>query len=122
MVILYVIKMSSWDDTLCELVKAISEHTNCRKRSVGCIIYNVKTDEVVARGCNEHIDGICDCLDSKERKGTAIHAEVMAITDLNSNENKDDLIAYVTHKPCCNCASALDNYVKEVRYRSQHVS
>jgi len=114
--------MTSLDDTLWELTNAIGNHSNCRKKSVGCIIYNTKTDDVVARGCNEHLDGICDCFDSKERKGTAIHAEIMAINDLDKSIPKEDLVAMISHKPCCNCASALDNYVKEVRYRSQHES
>ena len=112
--------MGNLDSVLWELLNAIAQHSGCHKKQVACLVYNVKTGEIVARGYNEHRDGVCDCLDKPGVKGTAVHAEVMAMTDLSGNENKDDLIAYVTHKPCCNCASALDNYVREVRYRSQH--
>ena len=93
----------------------VSKISNCKDRQVGCVIFNKNTQLVVGIGYNTHPDGICDCDTTK----TAQHAEVMAIKNLEGENLKEDLIAYVSHKPCCGCASELDAVVFEVRYRSQ---
>ena len=108
--------MSNLDDTLWGLVNALGKHSECLDKKVGCIIYNTKTNEVAARGWNMHLDGVCDCDTTK----TAQHAEITAIHDLYLPTVKEDLIAFINHKPCLACSKALDEYVSEVRYRSQH--
>ena len=112
--------MSNLDDTLWSLTYAIAKHSACRKKQVGAVIYNTKLDKVVGRGCNEHEDGICDCLDSKERKGTATHAEAVALADMGNNYPREDLVMFISHAPCAACKSLVETLVKEVRYRSQH--
>ncbi len=112
MVILYVIKMSSLNDTLYSLVDALSNTTNCMKRRVGTIIYNKITDEVVGRGFNWHENGVCDC----SSESTSKHAEIAAIDDIDTKHNRSDLVAYVNRRPCENCHKALMRHVKEIRY------
>ena len=99
-----------WDE-----LKTEAKKTNCKKRGVACIIYNKVTKEVVGIGHNNHPDGLCDCGSTR----TALHAEQMAVKNLWGTHNKEDLIAFINHAPCYNCARVLDTYVSEVRYRSQ---
>jgi deoxycytidylate deaminase len=97
------------------VIDALGSFTNCEKRRVGCVIYNVKTGRIVGKGWNVHLNGICDC----HTKKTAQHAEISAILDMTEEYDAKDLVAYVSHKPCANCASVLKDAVLEVRYRHQ---
>jgi len=110
---------SSLEETLWSLVDALSKRTNCKKRAVGCIIYNTKLQEVVAKGWNIHLDGVCDCLNTEGKKGTAQHAEITALHDMLGPYKREDLILFVNHAPCANCKSEIETVVHEVRYRSQ---
>ncbi len=112
--------MHSLSDTLWELTNAIAKNSACRKKQVGAVIYNTNLGEIVGRGYNEHEDGICDCLDNKERKGTATHAEVVALSDMEGSYPREDLVMFINHAPCASCKSLIETLVKEVRYRSQH--
>ena len=97
------------------LVYLQAEETNCKDRQVGCVIYNTKLNEIVGKGINTHPDGVCDCSTTK----TAIHAEVNAVNSMQETFDRKDLIAFISHAPCCNCTQVLSTTVSEVRYRSQ---
>ena len=97
---------------LWNLAKAIGEKTNCKKRSVGCVIFDEVTGDVEAVGHNVHENGKCDCSTTK----TALHAEIEALANLPKDVESTNLIAMVTHRPCDQCNAALAERVKEVRY------
>ena len=104
---------------LWQLLDAEANKTNCKKRKVGCVIYNTSTEKVVGAGYNYHENGICDCIPGPS---TAKHAEIVAIDNIDvtdANFNKDECIALVNRKPCDNCNKALNKVVYEIRYRSQ---
>lgn len=101
-------------DLIWELVDVVASKTNCKKRAVGCIIYNHEIKEIVGIGYNSH-EHECDC----KNKKTALHAEMHAIASIQKSEVKENLIAYINHKPCDNCHKALKEVVHEVRYRFQ---
>ena len=104
-------------DILWQLLDAEANNTNCKKRQVGCIIYDVLNKEVMGIGHNYHPDGICDCVPGPS---TAVHAEINAIDNIRINGfNKDECIALVNRKPCDNCNKALEKIVYEVRYRQE---
>lgn len=102
-------------EILWKQVNDVAQKTNCKDRAVGCVIYNVKLNKIVGYGHNKHLNGVCDCHSTK----TAQHAEVSAINSMEQTYDRKDLIAFVDHQPCFNCASALETVVNEVRYRSQ---
>jgi deoxycytidylate deaminase len=98
-----------WEDLAEEANK-----TNCKKRSVACIIYDKVNKEVIGVGHNHHPDEVCDCGTTR----TALHAEQMAVKNMKKRL-KSQCIAFINHAPCSNCAKVLDKVVSEVRYRSQ---
>ena len=104
------------DKQLWDKAYALATRTNCDKRSVGCVVYNKLTRNIVGEGYNWHVDNECDCYSTK----TAFHAEFMAIASIVDlkGQPKEDLIAYVTRKPCCNCQSLMEDKVGEIRYRN----
>ena len=96
-----------------------AEMTNCNKRKVGCTIFNLATNQIVAVGHNWHENGICDCIPGPS---TAKHSEIVAIDSIDAtdvNFNKDECIALVNRKPCDVCNKALNKVVYEVRYRQE---
>jgi len=97
-------------------LEAEKKKTNCKKRQVACIIYDKKADTIVSSGFNFHPEGVCDCATTR----TALHAEQIAVKHIWGKRNKKDLIAFINHAPCMNCAKVLDTVVSEVRYRSQN--
>jgi len=100
-----------------DMLQDEANKTNCKKRSVACIIYDITNKEVVSSGHNYHPDGECDC----ESTRTAIHAEQHAVGTMlmKGKRLKGQLIAFINHAPCSNCAKVLNTYVSEVRYRPQ---
>jgi len=102
-------------DILWNLAIGLGKQTNCKKRGVGCVIFDEVTEQVEAVGHNFHKDGKCDCSTTK----TATHAEIEAIANLPKDVDTTNLVALVTHKPCQSCSDALKTKVKEVRYRWQ---
>lgn len=99
---------------LWELLDQEQEYTNCDKRKVACLIYDVINKEVIGIGHNHHPDGECDC----KTTSTALHAEQMAVKNMKKRL-RGQCIAFINHAPCNNCAKVLDRVVYEVRYRSQ---
>jgi len=99
-----------------DMLQDEANKTNCRDRAVACLIYDTMNKKIVSIGHNKHIDSECDCDTTK----TAVHAEMMAIANMQQRILRGQLIAFINHRPCSDCASALDKIVKEVRYRSQH--
>lgn len=83
-------------------LEQLKSFSNCDKRNVACIIVG-EDDNIYGAGFNLHENGVCDCATTK----TAKHAEIMAIESLKTFNGK--LYAYVTHKPCNECESALLN-------------
>jgi len=106
---------NSMEKLLWETIAKLASKTNCKKRAVGCVIYNTVSKQIVGKGYNVHPDGGCDCNTTK----TAIHAEVSALNSMKIQYPRENLIAFVGHQPCFNCGVALETVVKEVRYRSQ---
>ena len=102
------------DKQLWDKAYALATQSNCNKRMVGCVIYNNAVEKIVGEGYNYHNDDTCDCYTTK----TAIHAEVEAVNSITHIHNKEDLIAYVTRRPCNNCFSLLSDSVGEIRYKT----
>ena len=100
------------NDVLWGIVDALANQTNCEKRSVGCVIFNKRTNQVVGRGYNWHEDGICDC----DTESSSIHAEINAINGIETKYDRSDLIALINRRPCFPCHNALMRHVKEIRY------
>jgi len=92
-------------------VHDLASHTNCRDRSVGCIIWHTEYG-VVGKGFNYHLDGTCDCDNTR----SAEHAEIMALNTMDQPLDRSKLIAFVNHRPCDNCHKELSKVVSEVRY------
>ena len=78
--------------------------SNCLKRHVGAVIIGID-GEVVAKGHNQHLDGVCDCATTK----TAMHAEVDALSNLPVDYIGATTI-YVNHTPCDSCMLELAKY------------
>jgi len=108
--------MTNLDKAIWLAVKAIADKSNCTKRKVGAIIFNTKLNQIVGKGCNLHIDNICDC----DTTSTAIHAEVNAINTMKEDYPREDLIMFCNHQLCTNCSKESEKVVKEIRMRSQH--
>ena len=108
------------DKQLWDKAYALGTKTSCKKREVGCVVYNKLTNNIVGEGYNLHENGICDCSNQDKSQRTATHAEVMAINSIIdiAGQPKEDLIAYVTRKPCCNCQSIMEDKIGEIRYRN----
>ena len=102
-------------DHIWDVVKRISNLSECLDRKVACVIYHKGLDQIVGKGFNIHLNGICDC----DTKSTAQHAELTALNDMMGPFRKEDLVAYINHRPCCDCSSALSKVVEEVRYKDQ---
>ncbi len=88
--------------------------TNCVKRSVACIIYDINNKEIVGIGHNYHKDGNCDCTTTR----TPVHAEQAAVLNIKSKRLKSQLIALINCDPCENCKKVLNKIVGEVRYKT----
>ena len=98
--------MNIWDRVI-----EIAKDSNCKKRNVGCVITS-EEGQYISHGYNYHIDGKCDCIPGP---GTAVHAEVDAINNIPVyDRTRDDLVAYISHKPCDKCMSLLNAICKEV--------
>ena len=102
-------------ETLWQLVTALEGNSECLDKQVACLIYNTSTDEVLGRGWNIHLDGVCDCDTTK----TAQHAEQTCYNDLYLPVNRNNLVAYVSHKPCSNCENLLKEVCKTIEYIDQ---
>lgn len=103
------------NDIIWSVVDTLAKNSECEDRQVGCAIYHKKLDQIVGKGWNIHLDGICDCHYNK----TAQHAEITAINDMLGPYKKEDLVVYVNHRPCDNCAAAVREIASEVRYKDQ---
>lgn len=83
-----------------QIARDISQKSNCKRAQVGCVI---EKNDRYATGYNHNASGSCEC-DEGNTKSDTVHAEIAALN------NKHDLTggtAYVTRRPCLDCAKAL---------------
>ena len=73
---------SSLEETVWDLTQAIATQSKCKKAKVGCLIFNVDTQEVVGRGWNMNLDGNPCENELGQTMERVQHAEITAIHDL----------------------------------------
>ncbi|WP_257391540.1 deoxycytidylate deaminase [Cytobacillus gottheilii] len=100
----------SWDEYFMDIAIKVSTRATCDRLHVGCVI--VKDKQIVSTGYNgsvsgeKHCDEIGHLYNDQNRCIRTIHAEQNAILFADRNSLKG-ATAYVTHKPCENCAKLL---------------
>ena len=108
------------------LAEMYSKCSECKTRKVGCVILNDKTGEVVSYGYNKPLStSWCTTCNRESGKNLdkcmAIHAEAMALSDLPSDVNKDDLTMYLTTEPCTRCGVEIAyKGIKRVYWRDDY--
>lgn len=94
-----------------EIALKEAEKSKCNKRKVGAIIVDCVSLEIKASGHNYVPDSIknlgCEDSDGNTRP-EVIHAEIVAIGNLQPAYNTTGSYIYVTHPPCSNCQKAID--------------
>lgn len=119
------------------MLKNLENNSDCSRRKVGAVIVN-EANDIIASGYNKIIsydDSCCNtgCKRAFCKKGEklnecdAIHAEIMAISDLvysNTKLSKNNLSRckiYVSTFPCHECAKAIINLgIKTVIYLNDY--
>lgn len=91
-----------------KFAKSVAPLTTCKRKQVGCVIYNSDFTRVEAIGYNGQPatmpnDG---CTGESKNCG-CIHAEINALMKLRTDD--DDLEMIVTLAPCNNCARMIVN-------------
>lgn len=119
-------------DSMCfRLIKHVSKESNCLRDKIGCVIYDLESESVVATGCNKIPDVFKPCYicyreENNIRSGTqyelcrSIHAEIRAMNELRSKPsiNPENCILFVDRIPCCNCTKAIGDFkIGEIVYR-----
>jgi len=116
----------SWDDYFMSLAYLTSSRSPCARLHVGCVL--VKDKRIVSTGYNgwlsnvAHKSVIRKDSDGKEHEMATIHAEQNAICyGANTGVSLNDVVAYVTHYPCLQCAKLLASCgIKKVYYHSDY--
>lgn len=118
----------SWDEVCMEIAIKLSKRATCKQpdRQVGCVIVTPDYSEILAWGYNggpSNSDRECnpDSTISKGSRCQCVHAEMNALTKLNSRFNKD-LKIYITLAPCVLCSTMVVNSkcISEVIYLAEY--
>lgn len=103
----------------------VKEKSVAKKRKVGAIVFDDKTNEVFSTGYNYNFDDICENK-SNETLDTVIHAEESAILQLIQQPNADiinneNLSIFVSYSPCINCCRLIVQAgIKKLYYVEEH--
>lgn len=118
----------TWEEICMDTAIKLAKRSTCKipDRQVGCLVVTADHSAVLAWGYNggaADSDEPCD-FDPEIEKGSrcnCAHAEMNALTKLNSAGHKD-LIMYITLQPCQLCATLIVNAkcFKEVVYLSEY--
>lgn len=99
--------IDKWDKRFMEVADMVAKWSKDPSTQVGCVL--VKNRNILATGYNGFARGVEDTEARYNDRPTkylmVIHAELNAV--LQARESLIDAIAYVTHKPCSQCAAAL---------------
>lgn len=93
-----------------EIAKTVALRGTCPRASVGAVLVNPETKQIVATGYNGSASGSPHCsdvgclLEHKHCRRT-VHAEMNAVLHLEHQYPSLDL--YCTHQPCYQCYKAL---------------
>lgn len=93
-----------------QLALDTARRSSCKKRKVGAVIVNPKTDEVISVGYNYHPTGApCEDINGVTDPNV-VHAEIEAIdaAEIVDNTTTNGMTMYVTHQPCIDCQRELD--------------
>lgn len=100
--------MDKWDNRFLSVATLISSWSKDPSTQVGCVIVddNRRILSTGYNGFSSAVDDLEERLHNRDIKyPLTIHAEVNAV--LNTKQSLVGATAYITHQPCCNCASVL---------------
>ncbi len=106
-----------WDEYHMACAVLVGSRSNCERLHVGCVL--VKNQRLVSAGYNGFLPSAPhkSCVRDGHEQAT-VHAEQNAIADAASRGAMvKDATAYVTHRPCINCAKILAaSGIREIIY------
>lgn len=110
-----------WNEYFMLVAYLISKRSTCQKLHVGCVL--VRENRIASSGYNGHLAATPH--ESFIRDGheqMTIHAETNAICNLTKYKVPiNDIVCYVTHFPCLNCAKTLiASGIKEIMYAEDY--
>ena len=97
-------------ETLCmNQAAGVSHRSTCRRLSVGCVIYTVDFQRMLAWGYNGNAAGLPnDCESDEPGNCACVHAEANAITKCKEGKETPKVV-FCTDLPCKMCAKMLIN-------------
>ena len=102
----------TWHDYFFEIAQTVAKRATCDRAHVGCVIVS-KDHQILSTGYNGSLPGAphCDEVGHYMVDGHCVrtnHAEINAIAQAAKHGHSiSDAVAYVTHKPCLQCARTL---------------
>tara|TARA_R100000005_G_C4883803_1_gene134122 strand:- start:167 stop:637 length:471 start_codon:yes stop_codon:yes gene_type:complete len=97
----------SWDEYFMQLAVLTATRSPDSQTQVGCVLVHKK--RIISAGYNGFCSGIDDSdlpRTRPEKYPYMVHAEQNAISNMIIKPKKN-IVAYVTHVPCCRCAKLL---------------
>lgn len=101
------------DVEMYKATNALKFLSKCKDKQVVCIITD-NENTILSIGINTIISCDKNCEDHEKRICNVIHAEIMAVLNLNERTRKFAVRAYVNLFPCMECQVALATFVKEI--------
>lgn len=108
----------TWDEYFLGMARMVATRATCPRRSVGCVIVDPNSKNILSTGYNGAPKGTRHCGDSCENvpsgssyeKCRAVHAELNAIISAANNGVKiSGAEMYLTTTPCVFCSRAIIN-------------
>ncbi len=106
-------KLTREDVRIWDYLNKLKEYSQCVDKQVACVIVDKSTGQILSSGVNKIISCDMNCHDKEKRICNTVHAEVMAVNNLNMRP-WGATIAYVNLFPCIPCQRALFTRVSEV--------
>lgn len=125
----------SWSEYFLSIAEAVSKRADCRRRAVGAVLTN-SDHHIVATGYNGTRPGDAGCLSGACPRGQMSYEELKEFTDysnciathaemnaiLHAGQPVQDMVMYVTDKPCPSCEKTMYNAgICEVYWPGGHI-
>ena len=107
-----------------ELAESAAKRGTCPRAIVGCVL--IQSGRPISTGYNSShpkTPHCCDegCLIHDNHCLRTTHAEMSAIHRLGYEYGGEEIIAYITHRPCINCYKELATTVTKIYYRNTYL-
>lgn len=117
-----VVERPSWDEYFMSMAIMASMRSTCSRLRVGAVI--VVDNQVVGTGYNGAPSGMKHCRHVDDTPcRVSVHAEANAVLHSNIPQSPYNVMMYVTHAPCYECAKLIVNKgVTHVMYATKYRS